>query len=144
MRTSLLRFAFGRILGVSRKTHEASRAEVLELRSIVEALKKAKLKLQDAYAAERRDLAACRTATRTLEEERDTLVEINRNLARELHRVNELFACRFDSTATRDRALRNREVNQGAPTRDRRAKTKQQKHTSDPADRNSTREETKR
>ncbi|MXW17156.1 MAG: hypothetical protein F4123_11390 [Gemmatimonadetes bacterium] len=117
MRTRLLRFAFGRILRVSRKTHEASPAEVRELRSIVEALKKAKLKLEEAYAAQRRETAALRGANERLAKENETLAEhvktlvgINRNLGRELHRVNELLACRFDSPATRERALRNREV----------------------------------
>jgi len=41
---------FRRVLGVSWKMYEAQRAEVRELQRIVEALKRAKLQFQEAYA----------------------------------------------------------------------------------------------
>jgi len=106
-----------RILGVSWRTHEAQRAEIRELERIIGGLRNGKLTFQEAYAQERRDLAACRAAAKSLEKERDTLaegrdtlIEINRHVGRELYRVRELFSVVFSSKRARELALEKRAV----------------------------------
>ena len=107
----------GKFIGVSWKTHDAQGPEICEFEVIVESLKatmasetKGKLRFEGLYNQEKRNHDECAKERNTLRSERDMLVEINRNLGRELHRLRGLFLVTFSSKRAREMALEHREI----------------------------------
>jgi len=108
---SLLR----KVFGVSWKTHEASRQRIRDLEVINESLRKGrssetkgKLKFEGLYNQEKQNHDECAKERKELRSERDTVIDINRNLGRELHRLRELFSVTFSSKRARELVLENR------------------------------------
>lgn len=106
-----------KLFGVSRRTHEAQRVRIRELNAIVESLRrknssetKGKLRFEGLYKKEREDHNSCARERKELHGERETLMAINRNLAKELHRVRELFMVAFTSKRARELVLQYRQV----------------------------------
>ena len=106
-----------KVFGVSAKTHEAQSRRIRDLEVINESLgkgksseTKGKLRFEGLYNQEKQNHDECAAERKKLRSERDTLVDINRNLGRELHRLRGLFLVTFSSKRARELALEHREV----------------------------------
>lgn len=103
-----------KLFGVSLKTHQH---EVRQCEAIIDALKrqsssetKGKLRAQEKLREERAAHAKCQAAAKELELSRESMVDINRDLAKELYRLRELFQVVFTSKKAKELALENRTV----------------------------------
>ena len=106
-----------KLFGVSWKTRRARCARIRELEMNVESLSRgksaetsAKLRFESLYRKERQDHNSCARERRILHVENETLRGINRNLAKELHRMRELFSVVFASKAAKEMILQDRSV----------------------------------
>lgn len=106
-----------KLFGVSWRTHETQRVRIRELEAITESLSKSKSaeistkhRFEALYNREKENHDSCARERRDLQGERETLMEINRNLAKELHRIRELFMVAFTSKQAEELVLQNRRV----------------------------------
>lgn len=103
-----------RLFGVSWKTHQAeqrqSAAIIESLQDKVSTETKLRMRHENRYNAEREAHNKCAKARQELQAERETLMDINRGLARELRRIRELFPLVFTSRQAKDLILQHRTV----------------------------------